>query len=265
MRPGGRVPHPNVAPMDRPVPPQVIPRPPTWRPGEPAPWGDLDERTRHGLSVERILGVLDRQGQLGAAPTGLATGQVLDPAVALDERALPGLRQVSSAVLAAVFEEAGEARLIFTRRSTALRSHRGEVSFPGGRLDPGEGPVEAALREAEEEIGLDSALVTPVGWIHPVFTLASGSLIMPVVATVETRPHLRASPAEVERIFDVSLRELADPAVFHEERWRIEGREIPDSADNSFAVWFFEVKGEMIWGATARMIHELLSLVLLLG
>ena len=121
--------------------------------------------------------------------------------------------------------------------------------------------MEAALREAEEEIGLDSALVTPVGWIHPVFTLASGSLIMPVVATVETRPHLRASPAEVERIFDVSLRELADPAVFHEERWQVPGRIIPGSPDNSFAVRFFEVSGELIWGATARMISELITIV----
>ena len=57
--------------------------------------------------------------------------------------------------------------------------------------------------------------------------------------------------------------ELADPANFHEEHWRIAGRQIPGSPDNSFSVWFFEVAGEMIWGATARMIHELLSVVLL--
>ncbi len=101
-----------------------------------------------------------------------------------------------------------------------------------------------------------------VGWIHPVLTMVSGSLIMPVLATVATRPHLVASPHEVERVFDVSLAELADPEIFHEERWSIAGRIIPGTADNSFAVWFFEVAGEMIWGATARMIHELLSIVL---
>ena len=76
------------------------------------------------------------------------------------------------------------------------------------------------------------------------------------------RPDLTASPAEVERIFDVSLAELADPDIFHEERWSIPGREIPGSEDNSFPVWFFEVAGEMIWGATARMLYELLSVVL---
>ena len=71
-----------------------------------------------------------------------------------------------------------------------------------------------------------------------------------------------ANPAEVERVFDVALAELADLEVFHEERWRIAGRTIPGTDDDSFAIRFFEVSGEMIWGATARMIHELLSVVL---
>jgi hypothetical protein len=104
--------------------------------------------------------------------------------------------------------------------------------------------------------------VTTEGWIHPVLTVVSGSLIMPIVASVPGRPHLVASPAEVERVFDASLRDLADTENFHEERWRVAGRRIPGTTDDSFNVWFFEVEGEMIWGATARMIHELLSVVL---
>jgi 8-oxo-dGTP pyrophosphatase MutT (NUDIX family) len=143
-----------------------------------------------------------------------------------------------------------------------MRTHKGEVSFPGGRLDGEEDPSAAALREAYEEVALDPGLVELVGWIHPVLTMVSGSLIMPVLATVAARPHLVASPVEVERVFDVSLAELADPGIFHEERWTIPGRIIPGTDDNSFAVWFFEVAGEMIWGATARMIHELLRIVL---
>ncbi len=82
-----------------------------------------------------------------------------------------------------------------------------------------------------------------VGWLHPVTTLASPALIVPVVAALPGRPHLVASPREVERIFDVALAELADPAIFHEERWRVPGRIIPGSPDNSFAVRFFEVVG----------------------
>jgi 8-oxo-dGTP pyrophosphatase MutT (NUDIX family) len=175
----------------------------------------------------------------------------------------PVERSVDSAVLAALFEEAGEARLVFTRRSAALRHHRGEVSFPGGRIDPGEDPTAAALREAHEEVSLDPGQVTPVGWIHPVMTMSLRSFIMPVVASVASRPHLVANPAEVERVFDVPLHDLADPDNFHEERWMISGRRIPNSRDGAFAVHFFEVDGEMIWGATARMIFELLRIVLL--
>ena len=171
------------------------------------------------------------------------------------------MRHVNVAVLAALFEESGEARLVFTRRSSGMRTHRGEVSFPGGRLDEGEDPPAAALREAREEVALDPSLVTVAGWMHPVLTMVSGSLIMLVLATLPggrtwcpTRTRWSA--------FDVTLAELADPEVFHEEHWRIAGRTIPGSDDDSFAVWFFEVSGELIWGATARMIHELLSIVL---
>ncbi len=211
----------------------------------------------------RVLDALRAHGQRGPVPDDIGTDRVLGPSILVNESNAPEIRFVNAAVLAVLFEEGGEARLVFTRRSASLRAHRGEVSFPGGRLDPGEEPGAAALREAHEEVALDPSAVTPVGWIHPVLTMVSGSLIMPVVATVAARPKLVASPDEVERVFDVALRDLADPEIFHEERWSIPGRLIPGSPDNSFAVWFFEVEGELIWGATARMIHELLTLVLL--
>ncbi len=94
-------------------------------------------------------------------------------------------------------------------------------------------------------------------------TMISASLIVPVIATLAERPHLVASPVEVERVFDVALAELADPGIFHEERWQIPGRTIPGSADDTFPVRFFEVSGELIWGATARMLYELMTVVLL--
>jgi 8-oxo-dGTP pyrophosphatase MutT (NUDIX family) len=215
--------------------------------------------------VDRVLAALAALDQAGPVPGAIGSDRVLGPSILVNETNAPAVRFVNAAVLALLFEEDGEARLVFTRRSSSLRAHRGEVSFAGGRLDEGESPAAAAVREAQEEVALDPALVSLVGWIHPVLTMVSGSLIMPVVATVPSRPHLVASPAEVERVFDVSLSQLADPSIFHEERWSIPGRIIPDSDDNSFAVWFFEVEGEMIWGATARMIHELLSVVLLTG
>jgi 8-oxo-dGTP pyrophosphatase MutT (NUDIX family) len=249
--------------MSRPVPPQVVPRPATWRAGDEAPWAAVSPEERTGISVAHVLAKLSAHGQRGQVPDGVAIADELGPSLVFNESSTPSTRPINSAVLAVLFEEAGEARLILTRRASSLRSHAGQVSFPGGRLDPGEDAPTAALREAYEEIALNPAQVSMEGWIHPVFTLVSASLIMPLVATVPSRPHVVASPAEVERVFDVPLRDLADPEIFHEERWSFPGRAVPDSPDGSFPVWFFEVEGELIWGATARMIHELLQVVLL--
>jgi 8-oxo-dGTP pyrophosphatase MutT (NUDIX family) len=232
--------------------------------GDPPSWADVPEAARRGITLARVHEAMTARQQTGPVPEGIGVERVLGPTVLVNEAAPlpPSQRRINAAVLAVLFEEEGEARLILTRRSSALRSHRGEVSFPGGRLEAGESPLAAALREADEEIALRPSLVTPIGWIHPVLTVVTGSLIMPVVATVAARPRLVASPAEVERVFDVSLAELAAADTFHEERWAIEGHRVEGSDDGSFAVWFFEADGEMIWGATARMLHELVGLVL---
>jgi 8-oxo-dGTP pyrophosphatase MutT (NUDIX family) len=206
-----------------------------------------------------VLEALDSVGQAGPVPADVGRDGIFE-APAVGESPAQLLR-VNSGVLAALFEEDGEARVILTRRSVDLRTHQGQVSFPGGRIDEGEDAVAAALREAFEEVGLDPALVTTVGWLHPLMTMVSSSFILPVLGTVAERPTLVANPSEVERIFDVALSELADPELFHEERWRIPGRDIEGSADNSFPVWFFEISGELIWGATARMLFELLSII----
>lgn len=207
-----------------------------------------------------MLAALDAAGQAGAVPADVGNDGIFEAPVVGEIPALP--REVNAGVLGVLFEEDGETRVVLTRRSTQLRTHQGQVSFPGGRLEEGEDASSAALREACEEVGLDSALVTTVGWLHPLMTMVSSSFILPVLGTVAARPRLVPSPDEVERIFDVSLAELADPAIFHEEHWRIPGRAIAGSEDNSFPVWFFEVSGELIWGATARMLYELLSVVL---
>jgi 8-oxo-dGTP pyrophosphatase MutT (NUDIX family) len=246
--------------VQRPVPPQVVPRPDDWRPGGPPPWADVAPARRTSIGLARVLGALDAAGQDGPPPADLVSAVQFEAPV-VGEIPAPPLA-INAGVLAALFEEDGEARLVLTRRSDDLRTHQGQVSFPGGRLDPGEDAPAAALREAHEEIGLDPASVTTIGWLHPLLTMVSASFILPVLGTLAARPQLAPNPGEVERIFDVSLAEVADPDIFHEERWRIPGRVIAGSEDNSFPVWFFEVSGELVWGATARMLHELLSIVL---
>jgi 8-oxo-dGTP pyrophosphatase MutT (NUDIX family) len=249
--------------MPDPVPPQVIPRPLTWEPGDPAPWASAPLGRRKAIDVRRVLQALESVGQGGPVPDDLGGDSLLGGGTIVTESELPATGHVNAGVLAALFDEDGEARVILTRRSSRLRTHKGEVSFPGGRVNPGEAPAAAARREAFEEVDLDPTLATMVGWLHPVTTMASPALIVPVIAVLPGRPRLVPSPHEVERVFDVTLAQLADPAIFHEERWRIPGRVIPGSSDNSFPVRFFEVSGELIWGATARMLSELLSIVVM--
>jgi 8-oxo-dGTP pyrophosphatase MutT (NUDIX family) len=241
----------------------MIPRPVDWRPGGPPPWAGLEPARRTSIGLDRVLAALDAAGQGGPAPADVASDAIFEAPV-VGETATPTLR-VNAGVLAPLFEEDGEARVVLTRRSADLRTHQGQVSFPGGRLHEGEDAPTAALRETYEEVGLDPALVTTVGWLHPILTMVSASFVLPVLGTLTERPRLVPNPGEVERIFDVSLAELADPAIFSEERWRIPGRVIEGSEDNSFPIWIFEVSGELIWGATARMLYELLSIVLVGG
>jgi mutator protein MutT len=169
--------------------------------------------------------------------------------------ALPGPSRRPAAVLCALFDEEGIAEVVLTRRSAGLRSHTGQVSFPGGRLDPGETPVQAALREAHEEVGLDPASVDVFGRLATVRTVVNPAPIVPFVAALPGRPDLHPNPAEVERAFTVSLTELSDPDVYREELWTFaDGIERP--------MHFFELIGDTVWGATARMLWELLELVL---
>jgi 8-oxo-dGTP pyrophosphatase MutT (NUDIX family) len=165
---------------------------------------------------------------------------------------LPSSEPRPAAVLCAVFEEDRRARVVLTRRSSRMRSHTGEVSFPGGRLERGEAPVAAALREAAEEIGLDPAGVEILGQLSPLSTFLSRSVITPFVGALRGRPALRPNPAEVERAFDVSLGDLVADGVYRSELWKLPGPAWRE-------MHLFELEDDTVWGATARMLRELLG------
>ena len=160
----------------------------------------------------------------------------------------------AAAVLVPMFEEDGEARVILTRRASHMRSHTHEVAFPGGRIEQGETVVDAALREAQEEIALDSSGIEIVGTLTPISTLAATSGITPIVGFLPQRPELKANPDEVEFVFDVSLAALLDDGVFEEERW-----DTPWGDDRQ--INFFHLPHDIVWGATARILRELLELI----
>lgn len=200
-------------------------------------WSSLAADDRQGISLDRV------RAAFGDSSATSATAKPTEP---------PG--RARAAVLVPLFELHGDARVILTRRAAHMRSHTGEVAFPGGRLDPGETPLDAARREAEEEIGLVVPEHQIIGRLAPIATISASSSITPFVAALDGRPSLRPNPSEVERAFDVALSELLADGVCREERWtQRDGTERP--------MHFFDLADDIVWGATARMLYELLELV----
>lgn len=156
----------------------------------------------------------------------------------------------------------GGIELLLTRRSWALRTHRGEVSFPGGLVEPtDEFPVSTALREANEEVALDVDVVEIVGALDPLSTVTSDGAIVPVVGLCGARPAVRRSDAEVDAVLHVSLAELLHPECYRSERWTWAGGQgVPPRSGHE--MHFFELIGDTVWGATAAMLTQLLTLVL---
>jgi 8-oxo-dGTP pyrophosphatase MutT (NUDIX family) len=165
-----------------------------------------------------------------------------------------GAKQIAAAVLVPLFTagRAQEPHLVLTRRRSDLRSHAGEISFPGGRRDEGDSDfVATALREAEEEIALDPAAVEIGGALPPTTTFATGYRIYPFVGLVADPAQLglEPSPDEVETVLAYSLEILRESY----EMRRLVRRGVPIHTPT------YEVEGQMIWGATARIVGDLLA------
>ncbi len=158
-----------------------------------------------------------------------------------------------SAVLVTLVDDVRGPSVLLTRRAEWLSTHKGQIAFPGGRLEPGESSLTAALREAREEIGLEPHVVTPIGELVAHRTVSSASHIIPHVVTAQSLPTEYATSAEVDRVFTVPLVELVRPDTFVEEHWVFPDREV--------RVPFFYLDDETIWGATARMLHALIGVV----
>jgi 8-oxo-dGTP pyrophosphatase MutT (NUDIX family) len=160
-------------------------------------------------------------------------------------------KQVAAAVLVPLYEDrAGELRVVLTKRRANLRRHAGEISFPGGRRDPDDGSLsDTALREAEEEIGLAREDVTLVGALERTSTFATNYAIHPFVGLLDGRRPWRASQLEVDSVLEPSLRQIGAGA----RRTRMERRGIAFETD----AYVFD--GELVWGATARILEDLLA------
>jgi 8-oxo-dGTP pyrophosphatase MutT (NUDIX family) len=212
---------------------QVIPRPKNFRIIDHNPWLNLNTSALSSLEV------------VTQAVAAFQPDQAL-------RQPLENVRP--SAVLVGLFESARGVEAILTRRSQNLTNHRGEISFPGGRLDVGESVLQAALRETHEEIGLSPEDVEVVGELNSMATVVSNSHIVPIVGRYRTSPKLHAVNSEVDRVFSVPLLELVRVDTYSQEHWIFDDRE--------FQINFFYLDDETIWGATARILFQVMMLAI---
>jgi 8-oxo-dGTP pyrophosphatase MutT (NUDIX family) len=155
-----------------------------------------------------------------------------------------------AAVLAPLYEdETGRMRVVLTKRPDTMPTHAGHIAFPGGRPDPGDdGPVATALREAHEEVGIDADQVEVLGFLPTIHTVEFSLLVVPVVGRVSTPLGLVPSEREVARVYTPLIDDLADDSRWWHVPW------------NGSKIWYYELEGDTLWGATARMVRQLVGL-----
>jgi 8-oxo-dGTP pyrophosphatase MutT (NUDIX family) len=174
-------------------------------------------------------------------------------AVAPPRVAAPDFREAAALLL--LYPHDDQWHVPLTVRGSRLRHHTGQVSLPGGRIEPGESPEEAALREAEEEVAVHRGDVEVLGRLTPLPIGVSRHLLHPIVAVAPRRPDFRVMEGEVDQLIEVPLAVLQDPAVVgHEQRpYSLPPHTLMD-------VPYFDV-GVRVWGATAMVLAEFLTLV----
>lgn len=140
-----------------------------------------------------------------------------------------------------------------TVRASGLARHAGQISLPGGAADPGETLAETALREAQEEIGIDPSTVRVLGELTPVHVLVSGFTLHPVVGVTHARPAFQAAEGEVAEILEVSLEHLRDASSIRR------GTRLREGIAVEYP--YFDLLGHQVWGATAMILGEFVCLI----
>ena len=185
---------------------------------------------------------------MSAAQAERLRAVLLDP---LEAQGIDVAGSVAAAVLAALYERDGELHAVFTKRRSDLRLHAGQISFPGGRSEPGDADlIQTALREAHEEIGLDPAVVTLVGALPPTATVVTDIAIYPVVGLIPAPTHpWKIATGEVEAVIETPLAVL-----YATHRLQTFARRNGQSVTTDA----YTIGDDTIWGATGRIVNDLL-------
>jgi 8-oxo-dGTP pyrophosphatase MutT (NUDIX family) len=159
----------------------------------------------------------------------------------------------AAAALLLLYPHASRVAVPLTVRASGLARHAGQISLPGGATDPGETLIDAALREASEEIGVDPASVRVLGELTPVHVLVSGFTLHPIVGVADNRPEFQAAPGEVDEILEVALDDLRDASRIRQ------GTRIREGIAIEYP--YFDLHGHQVWGATAMVLGEFICLL----
>lgn len=162
----------------------------------------------------------------------------------------------AAAVLVPIIEREGELHLVYIRRSDIVESHRGQVAFPGGRVNPEDRTLlDTALREAQEEVNIEPHTVDVLGGFATMSTVSTGMLVAPFVGVLTSAPEYRADPVEVAEIFEVPLSVLTDARYRGMYEWKRDG----GRSSSHFPAIFYS--GQTIWGLTLRITESLLEIM----
>jgi 8-oxo-dGTP pyrophosphatase MutT (NUDIX family) len=164
---------------------------------------------------------------------------------------------VPAAVLLLIYPRDGAPHIVFIRRPGTSVHHKDQIAFPGGRIEGSESPLEAALREAEEEVGVRPSQVRVAGILTPLYIPPSRYCVAPVVGLAAETPDFVPFPEEVAEILEVPLALLFDPATIRRETWHLDRGEV--------SVPFYAFGRHKIWGATAMILSEFLAVLRSVG
>lgn len=208
-------------------------------------------KEKHHISQEFIRSLEEK---LSAPKPGLIAQLVMTPNPRPGHQVYQEVEDssIKAGVLILFYPRDDKIHLVLTQRTHRVDFHKGQISFPGGRLETGEGLEHAALREAQEELGVDPDSIRILGTLTPLYIPPSNYCIYPVVALTQSRPDFHPSQIEVAEVLEIPLEHLLNPQNILREMWTIRGIEVE--------VPFYAFGAHKIWGATAMVLAELLEM-----